>query len=95
MFFNFSYNLTPTARREKKVLKILHEFSDSVIVSRREKLMQEEKAKDGVQENEFGEKKKLALLDVLLQSQVDGKPLSNNDIREEIDTFMFEVYNFG
>lgn len=39
----------------------------------------------------FGSKKKMALLDLLLQSTIDGDFLSNEDIREEIDTFMFEV----
>lgn len=31
------------------------------------------------------------LLDILLVSTIDGKHLTNDDIREEIDTFMFEV----
>lgn len=38
-----------------------------------------------------GRNTKKALLDILLQSTVDGKSLSNEDIREEVDTFMFEV----
>lgn len=39
-----------------------------------------------------GNTTKKALLDILLQSiTVDGKSLSNEDIREEVDTFMFEV----
>lgn len=35
---------------------------------------------------------KLPLLDLLLKASDDGKVLSDQDIRNEIDTFMFEVY---
>jgi cytochrome P450 family 4 len=40
------------------------------------------------------QKKKKALLDLLLTTTIDGKPLTNSDIREEIDTFIFEVESF-
>ncbi len=37
---------------------------------------------------------RLPLLDLLLKASEDGKVLSNQDIRQEIDTFMFEVVLF-
>lgn len=43
---------------------------------------------------EMGIRKKRAFLDVLLQSTIDGKPLNDLEIREEVDTFMFEVYSY-
>jgi cytochrome P450 family 4 len=87
---NLLFKLSPLYQRQRKVLKILHGFTDSVIVSRREELIRNKPATTTKVENEDGTKKKMALLDILLQSTIDGQPLTNTDIREEVDTFMFE-----
>lgn len=95
---DFLYKFSNCYQREKKALKVLHEFTDSVIVARREELLEQRKHEkhNSGQEPQIDDwlgKKKMALLDVLLQSTIDGKPLTNADIREEVDTFMFEGHD--
>lgn len=88
----FIYQFTKTYRREVKALKTLHGFTNSVISSRRNELAnakQNRSAHDD--ELDIGIKKKTAFLDVLLQVTIDGKPLSDEDIREEVNTFIYEV----
>ncbi|XP_002075257.3 probable cytochrome P450 4d14 [Drosophila willistoni] len=84
-----------------KTIQTMHDFTDSVIADRRAALQKsiadgsydrsESKATDVGED--VGQKRRMALLDVLLQASVDGQPLSNADIREEVDTFMFEGHD--
>lgn len=80
------FRFTNLYKQQTSALKILHSFTDNVIKERREKLV--------AQKNEFIDEETATnktFLDILLQGTIDGKPLSNLDIREEVDTFMFEV----
>lgn len=74
------------------LIKALHNFTDKVIVARREKLLSNNNNAADVKRDDdnVGGRRKMALLDLLLQSTIDGEYLTNSDIREEIDTFMFE-----
>lgn len=93
---DFIFNLLPYKKRHDELIKILHDYTDNVIVNRRAELMKSKDNPDVKDENdneEIGAKKKMAFLDVLLLSTVDGKSLTNLDIREEVDTFMFEGHD--
>lgn len=74
----------------------MQKFTKEVIVERRESLLQStnvEKTKDIENNAENESKKHLALLDLLLQATVDGQSLTDEDIREEVETFMFEGHD--
>lgn len=90
------YPLSKEYKIEQKCLDIIHSFTQSIIGKRRDQLTANLKdvkeQQENKDENDVGSKKKIAFLDVLLQSSIDGKPLTNKDIAAEVDTFMFEVY---
>ncbi|XP_065365616.1 probable cytochrome P450 4d14 [Calliphora vicina] len=80
-------------RTLKKNVQMLHGFTEKVINERRAELLKS--ITDGYfkrNENEcdeLGIRKRMTFLDVLLQANIDGQPLTNEDIREEVDTFTF------
>ncbi|KAH1013368.1 hypothetical protein HUJ04_002367 [Dendroctonus ponderosae] len=85
------YKLTWTYYREKTVLKSIHKHVEAVISKRIEEYSQ--KAEKGSQADEFGAKKRLAFLDMLLEARIDGKPFSRKELRDEVNTFMFEGHD--
>jgi len=91
--FDLTYMLTPLARAEKKALDVLHQFTEKIIVQRREEIIRGGNESGNSEDADVGAKRKMAFLDILLQSTIDERPLSNLDIREEVDTFMFEGHD--
>lgn len=86
----FLFNLTESKRKQDRNAKIMHDFTTKIIEDRRVKLSQEKVENlDNLDDDDVGLKKKMCLLDVLLQATMDGKPLTNADIQEEVDTFTF------
>lgn len=94
-FTSFTWNLTSRGQKEKKALKILHNFTDKVIKAKQTELLQTH-TESNINDNDnnlLGRKQKITFLELLLKSTCDGAPLSNGDIREEVDTFMFEGHD--
>ncbi|XP_052020687.1 cytochrome P450 4F4 isoform X10 [Apodemus sylvaticus] len=85
------YQLTRNGRRFRKACHLVHDFTDAVIQDRRHTLPS--KHEDGVFKAK-AKSKTLDFIDVLLLSKdEDGKELSDEDIRAEADTFMFEGHD--
>jgi len=79
------YPLFPSGRKFSSVTKIIHKLSDSVIAERRA-------AKN--QPASENQSKYRDFLDILLEATDEsGEQLSNQEIRAEVDTFMFEGHD--
>lgn len=74
-------------------MTVLHGFTNEVIRQRRRELSTINNNQETIKDDpdDIGIRKKEAFLDVLLKAKVDGKPLTDSEVREEVDTFMFEV----
>uniref|UniRef100_A0A1I8PTX3 Cytochrome P450 n=1 Tax=Stomoxys calcitrans TaxID=35570 RepID=A0A1I8PTX3_STOCA len=93
---NVFFKYTEPGRQMVAALQILHGETNRVIKLRR-KMLQDSKIHN-MQDAEksiddIGTKKRFAFLDMLLISQMEGLPLSDTEIREEVDTFMFEGHD--
>lgn len=86
---DFFYNFTLDSFKEKKALKVLHDVTRKVIRDRRQQLSNGSDHKKTF--NDDGTKKCSPFLDTLIQGTIDGEKLSDEDIREEVDTFLFAV----
>ncbi|XP_058126924.1 cytochrome P450 4d2-like [Anopheles ziemanni] len=93
------WTLMPNAWEQRKLIQRLHEFTDSVIHSRRQQLLAKQQQQPQSQgdvpadDDSMNAKQRHTFLDLLLNVTVDGRPLSDADIREEVDTFMFEGHD--
>uniref|UniRef100_UPI002146ABCD cytochrome P450 4C1-like n=1 Tax=Vanessa atalanta TaxID=42275 RepID=UPI002146ABCD len=85
------FNLSAVGRSQKKLLNEIRSFRDHVIKQRRQNGTYKNLHRDVMNEREndiTGQKKRLAMLDLLLEIEEKGE-IDIEGINEEVDTFMF------
>jgi cytochrome P450 family 4 len=86
----FIFDRSEAKKAQDRCAKIMSDFTSKVIEERRKTISDgNQNVIENLDDNDVGLKKKMCLLDVLLQSTIDNKPLTNADIQEEVDNFTF------
>ncbi|XP_067139191.1 cytochrome P450 4c3-like isoform X1 [Centruroides vittatus] len=90
LFNDFIFNLTSNAAKLKRTLSVLHGLTKKILKQRKEELKM---SVDNLTDSSIGEKKKEPLLDTLIKHQFQNKDFTDQDICEEVDTFVFEGHD--
>lgn len=84
------FALSPLFWTQKALIRTLQNFTANVIIERK-KNFSEETHSTPESDDGLPHKKRLAMLDLLLSAKTEGFSITDDGIREEVDTFMFEA----
>jgi len=90
---DFIFKISGSGRDFYKSLKVLHEFTDNVIKMKKESFINS-KSQDEQIETSSKKMQKKSFLDILLNVlEENPDQMTEKDIREEVDTFLFEGHD--
>ncbi|XP_023223442.1 cytochrome P450 4C1-like isoform X7 [Centruroides sculpturatus] len=90
LFYDFIFNRSSNGAKLKRTLSVLHGLTKKILKQRKEEL---KTSVDNLTDSSIGEKKKEPLLDTLIKHQFQNKDFTDQDICEEVDTFVFEGHD--
>ncbi|XP_022100029.1 cytochrome P450 4F22-like isoform X2 [Acanthaster planci] len=89
LYFNLPFGLSSVGRKFKKNCDFVHKVADEIIKRRRKQLDTNKQGHDAGSDRKY-----LDFLDVLLSARDEsGKGLTDMEIRNEVDTFLFEGHD--
>nr|WKR34927.1 cytochrome P450 CYP4Q84 [Monolepta hieroglyphica] len=92
MYYNsFYYMLIPAGWKEMKVIDVLHSFTNKIVAKKSENFEKFDVPADD--DYNYSKRKKLAFLDLLLNSKFTDGIIDDEGIKDEVNTFMFEGHD--
>ncbi|XP_025410347.1 uncharacterized protein LOC112683508 [Sipha flava] len=90
---DFIFRISGSGRKFYKSIKVLHDFTDNVIKNKRA-LLKNAKNQNVLPEKKYGKTENKSFLDILLNLlEENPDQMTDKDIREEVDTFLFEGHD--
>ncbi|KAL6446829.1 hypothetical protein ACFW04_001335 [Cataglyphis niger] len=94
LWSDWLYKLEPSGRKYNSGLNIIRKFTEEVIHKKKIARQSRNKSENEDNELDIGKQKSKAFLDLLLdQNEKDDTPLTDDELRAQVDTFMFEGHD--
>ncbi|XP_063230002.1 cytochrome P450 4C1-like [Bacillus rossius redtenbacheri] len=92
---DFLFSMATQCSAQSKALKVLHGFTNQVLNRRKSEFATSgaDKCSAAEENQDLGVKTRKAFIDMLLEANSKGAQMSDEDLQEEVDTFMFEGHD--